>query len=176
MTERVRYRGWMRSALAAAFVTCSVIGAQAAGDDTLPRPATAEINDASVWRVDFTAADTGAAQDASPPKPQGFFQRIEITGFVDGYYGWNTNRIGPAALRNFDVNHNEFSLNMAEIAIEKKATDDSRGTFTDSRLVTRRPSAATNASRPSDQLTPAADASLPNAALITFDVALTPSK
>jgi len=129
MTDRVSYRGMLRSALAAGLVMFSVVGAQAADDDTLPRSAAAAANDARIWRVNFAAADTGATQDAAQPRPDGFFQRIEITGFVDGYYGWNTNRVGPAALRNFDVNHNEFSLNMAEVALEKKATDDSRGGF-----------------------------------------------
>ena len=32
-------------------------------------------------------------------------------------------------LRNFEVTHNSFSLNLAEIALEKKPTADSRGGF-----------------------------------------------
>ena len=42
---------------------------------------------------------------------------------VDGYYGYNFNR--PASrtnqLRNFDTNDNQFSLNLAEIVLQKKA-------------------------------------------------------
>ena len=55
-----------------------------------------------------------------------FFKTTELTGFVDGYYSWNFNEIAKTQLRNFDVNHNEFSLNLAEIALEKKPTADSR--------------------------------------------------
>jgi hypothetical protein len=82
-------------------------------------------------------ADTGTADPADKEKPADeaavdaggiadFFKTTELTGFVDGYYSWNFNRIGQTQLRNFDVNHNEFSLNLAEIAIEKKPTADSR--------------------------------------------------
>jgi hypothetical protein len=51
----------------------------------------------------------------------GFSQTF--TGMIDGYYGWNFNR--PTNRRNnfraFDINHNEFSLNYAEVAIEGTA-------------------------------------------------------
>jgi hypothetical protein len=67
---------------------------------------------------DEDAADAGGVAD--------FFKTTELTGFVDGYYSWNFNGIGPTQLRNFDTNHNEFSLNLAEIAIEKKPTAESR--------------------------------------------------
>lgn len=50
----------------------------------------------------------------------GFSQTF--TGFIDGYYGYNFNK--PASrknlYRNFDFNHNQFSLNYAELAIEYK--------------------------------------------------------
>src|SRR5256884_841332 len=61
-----------------------------------------------------------------------FFRRTELSGFVDGYYGYNFNTPGTrkAGLeRTFDVNHNSFSLNLAEISLEKKPTSDSRGGF-----------------------------------------------
>jgi hypothetical protein len=45
-----------------------------------------------------------------------------FTGFFDGYYGYNFNR--PASRKNlyhnFDFNHNQFSLNYVELAIERK--------------------------------------------------------
>ncbi|MBI4474930.1 MAG: porin [Acidobacteria bacterium] len=45
-----------------------------------------------------------------------------FTGFIDGYYGYNFNK--PASrknlYRNFDFNHNQFSLNYAELAVEQK--------------------------------------------------------
>src|SRR6059036_3903079 len=61
-----------------------------------------------------------------------FFRRTELSGFVDGYYGYNfntpaTRKAGPE--RTFDVNHNSFSLNLAELSLEKKPTSDSRGGF-----------------------------------------------
>ena len=50
----------------------------------------------------------------------GFSQ--SFTGFIDGSYGYNFNKPGDAKslYRNFDVNHNQFSLNYAELAIEQK--------------------------------------------------------
>src|SRR5438094_7523028 len=61
-----------------------------------------------------------------------FFRRTELSGFVDGYYGYNfntpvTRKAGPE--RTFDVNHNSFSLNLPELSLEKKPTSDSRGGF-----------------------------------------------
>ncbi len=61
-----------------------------------------------------------------------FLRRVEISGFVDGYYGYNFNKpangkAGPERI--FDVQHNSFSLNLAELALEKKPTDDSRVGF-----------------------------------------------
>ena len=50
----------------------------------------------------------------------GFSQTF--VGTFDGYYGYNLNN--PASrknlYRNFDFNHNQFSLNYAEIAVEQK--------------------------------------------------------
>jgi len=45
-----------------------------------------------------------------------------FVGFVDGYYGYNFNKpaSGKNLYRNFDFNHNQFSLNYAELAIEQK--------------------------------------------------------
>src|SRR5213080_2437151 len=56
-----------------------------------------------------------------------FIRRTELSGFVDGSYGYNfntpaTRKAGPE--RTFDVNHNSFSLNLAELSLEKKPTTD----------------------------------------------------
>jgi hypothetical protein len=51
-----------------------------------------------------------------------------VSGFVDTYYGCNTNRVDPQ-LRNFDTSHDTFSLSLAEIAFERKVTTDSRVGF-----------------------------------------------
>ena len=76
-----------------------------------------------------------AAQSASQNQDatvMSFLRRVEISGFVDGYYGYNFNKpangkAGPERI--FDVQHNSFSLNLAELALEKKPTDDSRVGF-----------------------------------------------
>lgn len=66
------------------------------------------------------------AQDVSPLVE--FLKQTEIYGFVDGYYLWAANESTPQ-LRNFDVNHNNFSLSYAEVALTKPATEASRGGF-----------------------------------------------
>jgi hypothetical protein len=69
-----------------------------------------------------------------------FFKSTEMSGFVDMYYGYNFNTpktpcvtVGGVAvfscLRNFDVAHNSFSLNLTELAFEKKPTAENRGGF-----------------------------------------------
>jgi hypothetical protein len=79
-----------------------------------------------------------AAQTPAPADPAqdavtlSFFRRVEISGFVDGYYQWNFNHPvtrtdGPERL--FDTRVNSFSLNLTELSVEKKPTADSRGGF-----------------------------------------------
>jgi hypothetical protein len=83
------------------------------------------------------AQDPAAKQDSAT---MDFFRRIELSGFVDGYYAYNFNRpsqacatVGGVAvsncLYNFNVAHNSLSLNLAEVALEKKPTSDSRAGF-----------------------------------------------
>jgi hypothetical protein len=93
-------------------------------------------------------AAPAAAQDApAAPVPPAdpnpvltFFKGTELSGFVDTYYSYNFNTPSkPCAtvggvpifncLHNFDVAHNSFSLNLAELALEKKPTADSRAGF-----------------------------------------------
>jgi hypothetical protein len=65
-----------------------------------------------------------AAQEPAPsppPEPAG----IDVTGFVDVYYAYNFNKVDPA-LRTFDVQHNAFSLSLAEVAFAKSVSPDSR--------------------------------------------------
>src|SRR5437763_7112657 len=94
--------------------------------------------------IRFLAALSSSASIAAPALAQqsggqgtsdrflDFFRRTELSGFVDGYYGYNfntpiTRKAGPE--RTFDVDHNSFSLNLAELSLEKKPTSDSRGGF-----------------------------------------------
>jgi hypothetical protein len=48
------------------------------------------------------------------PSPAGV-PKVQVTGFVDIYYGYNFNGVDPS-LRTFDVQHNAFSLSLAEVA------------------------------------------------------------
>ncbi len=57
-----------------------------------------------------------------------FFKQTEVSGLVDAYYLWSANE-EPLQLRNFDVQHNAFTLNYAEIAIGKPVSDTSRAGF-----------------------------------------------
>ncbi len=51
--------------------------------------------------------------------------QVEMSAFVDFYYGYNFNKEDPS-LRTFDVQHNTFSLALAEIAFAKAPTPESR--------------------------------------------------
>jgi Putative beta-barrel porin-2, OmpL-like. bbp2 len=140
-TKRVRVRGTALGLFLAALAT---------------EPAVAQESQA-FRRLDFTigsaaasaidAAPSGASAVDSQPASQSpdsaamsFFSKTEFTGFVDMYYAYNFNKPGQGCatvggvaifncLRNFDVAHNAFSLNLAEFAIEKKPAADSRGGF-----------------------------------------------
>jgi Putative beta-barrel porin-2, OmpL-like. bbp2 len=58
------------------------------------------------------------------PAPPG----IDVTGFVDVYYGYNFNKVDPG-LRTFDVQHNAFSLSLAEVAFTRLPTAESKVGF-----------------------------------------------
>src|SRR4029453_5130922 len=92
-----------------------------------------------------SAASTNASGDEQAPAPAEnpvlkFFSSTELTGFGDAYYTSTFNNpakecvtVGGVAifncLHNFDVAHNAFSLNLAELALEKKPSTDSRAGF-----------------------------------------------
>lgn len=74
-------------------------------------------------------ADAAVARAQEPaPSPQPEPPRIEVTGFVDVYYEYNFNKVDPGA-RTFDVQHNSFSLSLAEVAFAKGVTPESRVGF-----------------------------------------------
>jgi hypothetical protein len=78
--------------------------------------------------VGAMAAAPALAQDPAPaptPTPEPEKPGVEVSGFVDAYYEYNFNKVDPL-LRSFDVQHNTLSLSLAEVALEKKATTDSR--------------------------------------------------
>jgi hypothetical protein len=68
------------------------------------------------------------AAQASTADVASFFSGVEFTGFVDFYYLYNFAAQNPT-FRAFDVTHNSFSLNLAEIALEKKPSDDMRSGY-----------------------------------------------
>jgi hypothetical protein len=69
------------------------------------------------------AAVTTTPAPAAPAAPSiaGLLGPTTISGFVDTYYGYNSNQ--PAsrttAYRNFDINSDQFSLNMIELVADK---------------------------------------------------------
>jgi hypothetical protein len=69
------------------------------------------------------------AQDPAPaPSPTPEPPPVTVTGSVDVYYGYNFNKVDPI-LRTFDVQHNAFSLSLAEIVFAKGVTPESRVGF-----------------------------------------------
>lgn len=73
-------------------------------------------------------------QEASNQALLSFFGKTELSGFVDAYYTYNFNNPKGDTnilnfdnpLRNFDTKHNQFSLNMVKLVLEKKPTEESR--------------------------------------------------
>jgi hypothetical protein len=81
------------------------------------------------------APPSGSGTPAQTPAPDSsvvsFFKQTEVSGFVDVYLGYNFNTPSTrqAQVRNFDIQHDSFSLNLAELSLEKKPTADSRAGF-----------------------------------------------
>ena len=69
-----------------------------------------------------------AAQDPQPSPTPAAPPKIDVAGFVDVYYQYAFNRVDPA-LRSFDVQHDAFSLSVADVALSKGVTTDSRVGF-----------------------------------------------
>ena len=75
------------------------------------------------------SASSSPAQDPTPaatPEPAASPAapaKVQVTGFVDTYYEYNFNKVDPS-LRTFDVQHNAFSLSLAEVAFTKAPTPD----------------------------------------------------
>ena len=88
----------------------------------------------SAWAQDPAPAapPAGGGQDQAPANPDAsflnFFRRTELSGTADMYYHYNFNDPPTGAitpLRNFDVEHNQFSLALMELALSKPGTTDS---------------------------------------------------
>ncbi len=77
------------------------------------------------------AAPASAPATAPAPAPTGLAALLgptTLSGFVDVYYGYNSNQpdIRTTALRNFDINSGQFGLNMIELIADKATSTDSR--------------------------------------------------
>ena len=73
------------------------------------------------------ASEEGASDQASDAGLAAFVRSIGVVGFVDAYYSYRFQpSSGDAQLRNFDTKHNQFSFNLAEIALERRPTTQSR--------------------------------------------------
>jgi hypothetical protein len=71
--------------------------------------------------AEAVVASPAPAAAPAPTGLAGLLGPTTLSGFVDGYYGYNSNQ--PAnrttALRNFDVNSSQFALNMLELVADK---------------------------------------------------------
>jgi hypothetical protein len=84
----------------------------------LPALAAASLVATVAWAEDPAPA---ASPTPEPPK-------IDVNAFVDVYYGYNFNKVDPIA-RTFDVQHNTFSLSLAEVNLTKAVTPESKAGF-----------------------------------------------
>lgn len=70
-----------------------------------------------------TAAVSTSPAPAAPAAPtlSGLLGPTTLSGFVDVYYGYNSNQpdIRQTAFRNFDINSGQFGLNMIELVADK---------------------------------------------------------
>jgi len=101
--------------MAAVTLVGSIIVVATAAADDKPAPAP-------------TAAPSAApSPEPSPEAATAAPAPIEITGFVDTYYGYNFNKSPvDTQLRNFDTKHNQLSFNLLEVALEQKPTAKNR--------------------------------------------------
>ena len=80
-----------------------------------------------------TAEETTATgQDDKPAPVVEFLKKVEMTGIVDTYFTYNFNTPATGSytpLRNFDVKHNQFSLGLVELALNKAASSEERVGF-----------------------------------------------
>jgi hypothetical protein len=125
----------IRRVAAATVVTVGLAGSAWAADPVKDAAAAATpvATAAAAALATPDAKDAEKKDDGQDPAPAAnpvveFFKQTEISGLVDGYYLWNFNE-ETTQLRNFDIQHNAFSLNYVEIAFAKPVSETSRGGF-----------------------------------------------
>jgi hypothetical protein len=52
--------------------------------------------------------------------------QVDVSGSVDFYYAYYLNEVDPEGLRTFDLEHNSFTLGLAEVVIQRAPTEQSR--------------------------------------------------
>ena len=80
---------------------------------------------APLWAgAEVTSDDQTATQTSQPAENRAsFLDKMTFGAFIDTYYGYNFNQPESRknGLRNFDVNHNQFSLNLIGLSAELPA-------------------------------------------------------
>jgi hypothetical protein len=141
MTTISRVVGFRFGASIAGALFTAMIAAPAAAQDSRPLEQSLK-GEAAHAAAENTAAVADPQAPAAPAENPvlTFFKNTELMGFIDTSYTYNFNTpakpcttVGGVAVFNcahaFDVAHNAFSLNLAELALEKKPTAESRGGF-----------------------------------------------
>src|SRR5262245_50917099 len=110
----------MRAALAAVLAVGAAATATAAGSDG-PEPTAKPLTTAALATLKAEqdpapAAPAAGGQDAAGNPVVEFFKQVYVDGLVDVYYMWAFNEEAPQ-LHAFDVKHNAFTLNYAEVGI-----------------------------------------------------------
>src|ERR1700686_2613397 len=74
------------------------------------------------------ATTTAAGSTPAPTGLAGLLGPTTLSGFVDTYYGFNFNHppTRQNGLRNFDINTNQFGLNMIELVADKSVDTTNR--------------------------------------------------
>jgi Putative beta-barrel porin-2, OmpL-like. bbp2 len=75
----------------------------------------------------LSASEESAPDQASDAGLGAWVRSIGVVGFVDAYYSYRFQpSSGDIQLRNFDTKHNQFSFNLAELALERRTTPQGR--------------------------------------------------
>ena len=104
-------------------------GATAASAPAASAPATPAPAPAAAPPAQAVVAATGSAPAAPAPTGlAGLLGPVTLSGFIDTYYGYNSNHPFTRAnnLRNFDVFTNQFGLNMIELVADKSVDTTNR--------------------------------------------------
>ena len=93
-----------------------------------PAPASAPAATAPLPSEAMVASTSAPAATPAPTGWAGLLGPTTLSGFVDTYYGFNSNHppTRQNGLRNFDVNTNQFGLNLIELVANKSVDNTNR--------------------------------------------------